>query len=185
MAENTVHVFIRHGKKKHNNRYGVVDGLDPELTYTDIDVATELVQELQAKYGKPTAVFCSPYRRTRQTATWLLELLSEHENIIPNCHTALSEFFGTSRSIETKGIHITTLEYGVVIESGEIREKLMALDRRTRKYLEQLPSEPGVYWHISHGTVINSVAHNLTKKRLPRLDTLGYFVYHPSTTPIV
>lgn len=178
-----IHVFIRHGEKKHDNRPAQKFGLDPELTYRDREIARELVEYLYAEYGLPKCIRTSPFLRCRQTTDMLLEycrevsLNPEEVDIPVVIEPELSEYFGSNYTISTQAIRPETLQAGLYIERGGHN----SLHRRTKKYWDSLmelndsKGERVVYWHVSHGTVISSITRIAGKDRV-RLNTLGYTV---------
>ena len=178
-----VHVFIRHGDKKHDNRPAQKFGLDPELTYRDREIARELVAQLYSEYGLPKRIHTSPFLRCRQTSDMLLEYCQEvaldpEEVDIPVVvEPELSEYFGSNYTISTQAIRPETLQAGLYIERGGHH----SLHRRTKNYWDSL-MEPNdikdgrvVYWHVSHGTVISSITRIAGMDRV-RLNTLGHTV---------
>lgn len=178
-------IFIRHGEKAYSNGHGPQDmpTCDPPIVESSIEHIKLKAAELLACYGKPTKVIASPYLRTRQTA----EIMSTEAQLTDSASidTNISEFLGnrtdyTIRYIQTSlsvlpqciltmdaDVFESSMCYGALPKKSET---YVSLSIRCKKFLKMLFSrectpEPGTYWIITHGLIINTIRNILLKRR--------------------
>ena len=66
-------IYIRHGPKEYRNGYSSDLKHDPGLTEQGKFEAQKCGGRLLKKYGLPSLIVCSPYKRARETAEKMLE----------------------------------------------------------------------------------------------------------------
>ena len=109
------------------------------------------IDKLISLTGPPTHIYCSPYRRTIETA----RLLNEYDaKIIKDVR--LSRYFTSSQKLDP---HVSpkTLSHNVPIE-----EDRRDLDERIRSFIKDLKigqREGDVIWIISHAIIVSRITH--------------------------
>lgn len=180
-------IFIRHGEKEYNNLKGPASLplCDPELKNNSKTSIIKKSENLRRIYGDPSAIFTSPYVRTRQTS----ELLSMGKTeVIPL--QSMSEYLGYLDHLEIKYDFLdkTTLSFGKI---PGIYEKYKSFKKRVKNLTKGLSKrnpyiiigsnkvniKPGTYWFVTHGHVMYNIQcsyitfkHKVDlKKRIPYL----------------
>lgn len=100
-------------------------------------------------------IFCSPFLRTRQTATIVLNALKIEEQ--PDIRKELGEYLGNHRrgipdiSPATREYYPNSVELKLLTSESILRLKL-----RVKKFLESLPPE-GHFLIVSHGIILREI----------------------------
>jgi len=153
-------LLLRHGKKAWVNgkKPAGVEGypFDPPLSATALWEDTTLSSLERLKDYIPTAIYCSPLLRTRETACYFVEQLSYQEPI--QITPLLAEYLGNHRNKEITFCPETE-QYFPSKESIQAltTESIRDVKRRMDYFLSTLPKD-GVFFIITHGVVIQSVA---------------------------
>jgi broad specificity phosphatase PhoE len=151
-------IYFRHGEKEYANGHNKIYKFDTPLkdtAHTDIEA---YALYLIAEYGAPSAIICSPYLRTRQTAEIMNSCLEERVQIY--CDPLLSEYLGHHRD-QPLDVYPET-----EIFKPPHPETWKDLERRSIEHYESFShydEAEDVFWFITHGTVISCITKHLGK----------------------
>ena len=137
-------IYIRHAQKAYRNGCSQQYAQDPNITQAGFDACTLKAQELVKIYGMPTAIYCSPYLRCRQTAIALNMALQEPVPMYVDI--TLSEYLGNQTK---QDIRPCTAEYKPPFPEAW-REFIL----RTRNHN---PPEGSCVWIVTHGLVLSMI----------------------------
>jgi broad specificity phosphatase PhoE len=151
--------LVRHDTKawKNGRKPASVDGSqhDPPLA-SELVVSPQLQSTIDQLQGvRFESVFCSPFLRTRQTATHILSSLHQEDN--PLIRTELGEYLGNHRRGTPHLSSVTLSHYPNSVSRGlMMSESIMGLEMRVKRFMDQLPSS-GVFLIVSHGLVLSKI----------------------------
>jgi broad specificity phosphatase PhoE len=159
-----MHIYIRHGndeKKsfyKHDNSLNSSDETEENI----INMCHELIN----LYGEPKKIYCSPFRRARETAYIIIRKLLPNTQIIID--DRLSRFF-SKKDKENPSVRPKTLKYDPPITENrkEFKQRVMAIEKIINK-------EKSVTWCITHYLVIKQISNKyniIIPNKMP-------FLYH-------
>jgi len=163
-------IYLRHG---HDEYEDATYNHDNQITNQGRKGARILAKKLFRKYGQPTLILCSPFRRTLQTLSEMVKILPTVPQVEHCPH--LSRYFGSKDRLNPD-ICPTTDKYDIPIEEG--RE---GFKRRVREHIlitEQYASDQ-VIWCITHAIVYKRVARHYGIPCPRRIDFLSHFVVEP------
>lgn len=183
-------VWIRHARKAYNNGEPDFKGkplYDPELRHLvpGVNVSEDChrcASSLIKKYGIPRVIICSPYRRTRETAKKLSEVIDIKSRPQIRVDVNIAEYLGFQKGGEPPLVDKTTASF-LVPQVGEDRASLR--QRATQHILSFGGFHfSGVIWVVSHGIVIQEAIAALPQSgisiaKLPKIgrpSELGGFV---------
>ena len=156
-------IYIRHAEKSYKNGDSAEFSLEPDLTENGREQAKIRFRSLLENYGRPTRIISSPYLRARETAKIaqdvILEVTGKYVEI--SYDPTIGEYLDHQNNISLEqGLRPETLALNPIPH-----ETLTQYRSRVRQHTRRR-SKNG--WYISHGMVIQSVAHfNDTKIPYP------------------
>lgn len=163
-------IWIRHGEKQYCNNKGPSGSYQHDPPLLKVKEIIERGKHLMDLYGVPKKCISSPYLRCRQTANFLLG----DEQVGIFIDTNISEFLGYQKRGTYPDVEPTTIECskgsigGPLPMCGEYRKEL---NDRIRRHLDILDKgnnpcnlEPGVYWIVTHGIIIEDLFQHLLEK---------------------
>jgi len=145
-------IFVRHSDDNGSNpSYSH----DPKVTKRGKKKAQIAAYKLIEQYGSPSVIFCSPFRRTLETAKQMRDVCGAHTEIYIDNN--LSRYF-CRREKANPEISKTTEKYDV-----PIYEEWHDFENRIDKHLRMLKRKgfvdsEDVIWVISHALVYKHVA---------------------------
>lgn len=147
-------IYIRHSEENDSDP---THELDPKLTEKGKSLAQEKGKYLTKKYGCPDIIYCSPFRRTRQTLKYMLRHVSskEFKNIKIIYDTNSSRFFHRDER-SSPDIARSTLKYKIPIYEDR-QDFKQRVENLTTK-LNKLVKSEQVVWCITHTTVYKKLA---------------------------
>ena len=144
---------MRHGNDNKTCKYKHDHSLQ-----SDIMVQEEIIhktKKLIKKYGYPTKIYCSPFKRVRETVAIMLDYIAEKGrqveiHVDPN----LSRYFnGNERA--NPSVRKTTLKYNPPLdENGQM------FKRRVDKAERRVMHNDDTVWCITHYLVIKRITKN-------------------------
>lgn len=160
-------VYIRHGhdaKTSHDH--------DEKLTRLGRRKARQLARQLVKKYGVPSAIFCSPFHRTRQTAIVMQKVVSSSVPVYTDVR--LGRHFTKRQRAETAHLLRSTVKSGAIVQetNGDFHERV--LDQLYERLIND--DQYKVVWNISHSLVLLKVANEMEIKRNKHVDYLDTVV---------
>jgi broad specificity phosphatase PhoE len=147
-------MYIRHANKEYKNGGSTEFSLDPGITEAGRTTAQTYFTDLILTYGPPRLIVSSPYLRARETATIAHEVIQRLTGIdvTITCDAMVGEYLGhqTHRNIY-KCLRPDTLQYQPIPP-----ETWKQYGARIRSHIKTAKCNT---WYITHGLVIQSVAH--------------------------
>lgn len=147
-------MYIRHGPKAYKNGANVEYSLDPGLTEAGKSAAHTKFTELINRYGPPAQIVTSPYFRARETALIAQHVINEMTGVVVPvmAEPLIGEYLGhqSHKNLSTS-LRPETLSYRP-IPPENWKQYSARVRLHTRKSV-------GNTWYITHGIVIQSVAH--------------------------
>jgi phosphohistidine phosphatase SixA len=142
--------YIRHSKDFQNEE--ATHAHDARLTQDGKDLAEKTGRKLIKRYGYPQIVYCSPFRRTKETMKSMFKKVNPQEvakiEIIYDAE--LSRYFTKEEkqnaSVDEKTEAANIPIYENVVEFGERTERLV---KRMARYVDSSV----IVWCITHTTV--------------------------------
>lgn len=144
-------MLIRHSLKEYNNK-NTRYGLDPNLTPEGRELAKETFVSLLKDHPAPRRLIISPYRRTRQTAEELLNLIDDPPEIIVD--TSIGEYLGMRSKVTREMFYPDTLD---LFEPK--KEDLFLFHQRIKDFCQRESEnlKKGDTWVITHGFNITKI----------------------------
>ena len=144
-------ILIRHS---HDRVKGSVrHAHDTDITEKGVAMAQKKARKLVRRYGRPSMILCSPFRRTRETMTVMADEISisgKRQYIDPR----LGRIFADDERKQPK-MAASTQAYGVNADEGRRRFRAR-VDNFVRDIDQYIDTEE-VVWVITHAIVFNSV----------------------------
>ncbi len=160
-------VYIRHANDNdHHTKYKH----DPHITKEGIHNAKKMVHNLISKYGRPTEIYFSPFRRCIDTMRVMMHVLKK-EKIRLVCDVSLSRYFTKSDKKDPK-VSKKTLQYKV-----PIYESKKEFHKRVERHVSEMSKKSNNIWCITHALVYKNIAKNLNVQTNPRIEFLEHFSY--------
>ena len=156
-------LYIRHGKKVYGNKTKCDFPLDSPLSESGGIEAYQKFEELLQTAFIPDMIICSPFLRTRQTASIAQDVIKEHtgQEIEIYCDPNIGEYLGNVKHIKlSENVYPETYEFRP-LENKSFEE----FNRNINTHLNEQYSN---VWYITHGLVIKTIA-----------EKLGYTIDHP------
>lgn len=153
-------IYMRHGNDEKKSLYKHDKSLDSSSQYEQSII--EKTKDLIALYGYPDKIYCSPFRRARETVHIMRQLLNVEIIINPN----LSRFF-QDKEKSNPSVRKKTMKYNPPIQESRIEFK-----QRVKQVEKIIDKEPGNIWCITHYLVIKQIGKKYNKeipKRMPFL----------------
>lgn len=148
-------IYIRHSKEEANN--DATHAHDPKLTRDGRSLAIRKGVKLLSKYGIPRIIYCSPFRRTRQTLEYMLSELSkaQKDSIQIIYDVDLARYFSNEEKSHPD-IDPVTEQMSLPIQES-YHEFSNRIRKATLKYDKHLDDKE-VIWCITHTTVYKRLA---------------------------
>ena len=169
-------IYIRHAPKTYKNGQSHDFKHDPGITENSITSIQQCCTQLIKVYGFPSAIICSPYRRTRETAIQMKNYLdTSYNSILPvpiYCDVSLSEYLGNHAS-EKIDVTQETISYKPPHpEKWKQFTSRISNHNNNIKYLDKVSD---CVWFITHGLIISLVArsHNTIVKDISPLGSIA------------
>lgn len=144
-------IVIRHSEDSSETTYRH----DTQLTVRGQELARQKGDRLIQKYGLPKVVYCSPFRRTKET----LKLMFSAYQTFPmkvEYTTGLSRYF-SARERKAPDVAGETLRAKIPLQENNSQ-----FHKRVRKFawsvLQSLENKKDVVWLITHSTVYKHIA---------------------------
>ncbi|AGO83769.1 PGAM Histidine phosphase domain containing protein [Pandoravirus salinus] len=185
-------LYIRHGDDHHDaRREARYPKHDHPLNREGKARAARMARNLVERYGAPTVVYCSPFKRARQTADIMMHALDDADRARITIDPGLSRYF-SRREQRRPSVGSDTHEAG----PPPIRERNGEFGRRCRRQYKRVVArhffEPDgdrvkrndgkrpVVWCITHALVMRRVAERVGVV-VPddHVPFLGWFVARP------
>ncbi|CAH6418602.1 Hypothetical protein POVN_LOCUS321 [uncultured virus] len=161
-------IWIRHGQKAYDNGKGPADqpAHDPPIAEGHTDEIVERGKELIRLYGAPSICIVSPYRRTRETATYLLSSMEEKKRPAQRVDVNIAEYLGNQQLyLGADGLpsNAPLVERETALYKGlpPVAEPFAHMQNRSAVHLDMILEDPtatGVIWIVSHGLLISTIA---------------------------
>lgn len=157
-------IYIRHSKEEDNN--DATHAHDPKLTRDGRSLAIRKGLKLLSKYGIPNIIYCSPFRRTRQTLEYMLSELSkaQKDSIKIIYDVDLARYFSNEEKSHPD-IDPVTEQMSLPIQES-YREFSLRIKQATDKYAHHLEGKE-IVWCITHTTVYKRLA-SIYKVEIPQ-----------------
>ena len=161
-------LYIRHGQKAYRNGGSEKFYFDPPLTEQGRTEAIKRFADLLFYQGVPERIISSPYLRARETAQIAHDVILRLTglSISVTYDPLLGEYLGNQRKMDLcDGVRPETLELQPIPP-----EKWKEYSFRIKKHLLYAKEYT---WYITHGVVIQSIAHLKAHKKLNRPNELS------------
>lgn len=150
----SIRIYLRHADKLYSNGHSETYKHDPGIVDTEEKRIVAMANYLISQYGIPTAVICSPYLRTRQTAGHIVTALKQRGHDVPlYVDVRISEYLG-NRAQDILDVTPDTAQY-----HPPHPERFHQLDRRVEEHNAYAPENA---WYITHGLVIDRLIRHIT-----------------------
>lgn len=160
-------IFIRHSNDEGDDPTFIHD---PNLTREGKELAKRKGRRIIEKYGQPEEVFCSPFRRTRQTLKYMLRGSAKPKITYDG---RLSRYFSSNekRNPDVSGETIERCKVPIYETprdfSNRVREIILDL--------EKINHEKKVYWCITHALVYKKIAEHYNVKTSKKISFMASF----------
>ena len=181
-------VYIRHAPKlfRNDKQIGSYSAHDSPIKYDEIENIIGKSNLLVEKFGTPNMCFCSPYKRTRETAEYLSTNI---DNLEITIDSDICEFLGYVKINyidKTPRVDTTTSAYDI----SPIGETYDNLIKRLTNHINKLglkslklnkllvenhKSDTLTIWVVTHGYIISNLYKLLTGVKINRPCELGGF----------
>ena len=144
-------IFIRHSDDQDDDP---THALDPKLTKEGKHLAYKEGKALIERYGLPTIIYCSPFRRTKETLEYMLRKRST-SNMAIIYDNRLSRYF-SSKEKKHPDIDRSTKKADVpIFESyGDFKERARDLTHALDVYI----GGKEIVWCITHSSFYKKIA---------------------------
>lgn len=167
-------LYFRHADKECVNGKGLYIH-DSPITEYGKSRTVEITKNSVCSHGIPSAIVCSPYRRTRETALIMQTYINSTYNVdIPiYCDVTLSEYLGNRTSEPLSVTPETSLYDPPHPETWARFMSRIAEHNNNMKYLDELPT---FIWFVTHGLVVTSLSRINGSKIRKNIPPLGNIV---------
>lgn len=148
-------LYIRHGNDETTSYYKQDTRLNQSFKQDIITVTQELIKQ----YGYPDKIYCSPFKRARETLNVMMTLIKCPVFIDSN----LSRFFSEKETLNPK-VRPSTLKYNPPIQES----------KQEFKYRADHLKYKGNVWCITHFLIIKRTA----KRAAKHVPHTMPFLYH-------
>ena len=162
-----MHIYMRHGNDNKTCHYKHDHSLKSELIYEEEII--KKTRKLIKKYGYPDTIYCSPFKRVRETVAIMIDYIkSKHKSCDIDVDPRLSRYFNSNERANPS-VRNTTLKYNPPLnENGKMFKK------RVDQVEHDINRDHGTTWCITHYLVIKRITKNNhieIPKKMP-------FLYH-------
>lgn len=169
-------VYLRHAQKEYNNGDADLYKHDPGITSSGVERTKMVTQHLIKSWGEPDMIITSPYRRCRETAIIMSQVITKKLEIVKD--SSLSEYLGNHRNVPIDVTSETKLHDPPHPESfTEMKKRVDDHFKRVSKYTKHNKGDIKIIWFITHGLILKQVAEiiglKMNKNRLPTLTCLS------------
>jgi hypothetical protein len=168
-------IYIRHSEDNEDDPTHVHD---PKLTHAGKKLAYNKGKKLIEKYGFPNIIYCSPFRRTRQTLKYMLHNTPSHNiKIIYDPNT--SRYFNEQEKAHVDIDHSTLKSNVPIYESNDIfRTRIKNLSIK----LDKLIQTGIIVWCITHTTVYKRLSKGYNIQLPETIPYMDFFIINPSNS---
>ena len=147
-------IFIRHSDDEDSDP---TYKLDPNLTPHGIKLAQSKGRKIIEKYGVPSIIYTSPFRRTKQTVNYMLSSLSnsQKQEIKISHVSKLSRYFTRSEKRRPK-IDKSTMKNNIPIY--ETHDDFVKRTVKIAKIISKFINTPEIIWCVTHTVIYKRVA---------------------------
>lgn len=150
-------ILIRHAEEDETNTPSKYSH-DANITKKGAELARTVAKRLIRKYGHPSVIYLSPFKRTRQTVE---SMNVKAKTIVDN---RVSKYFTKRQSISPK-IHSSTQSLSPPI--AESKEQVL---KRIREFVFSITST-NVVWVVTHAIILKYAA-KLYERKLSHISPL-------------
>jgi len=167
-------LWIRHGEKKFKNGKGSPGYCDhdPPLKKNNDPNINIVGHSIFIRFGVPDKIICSPFLRTRETATSLQKFFSKYysKDIEIEVDVNIGEFLGW---IKPSGLKAqVTEETSTYINPLLGIEKIKDVRERSKNHIDSIRRTDNILI-ITHGIVIEFIHKHLTGEKLNKVKELS------------
>lgn len=142
-------IYIRHSDDQTSD---TTHEHDPKLNQEGKNRAAKEGRSLIKEFGIPTIIYCSPYRRTRETVKYMLRNVSRRDKagirIVFN--SRLARYFA---KVERRNVNICDSTRDSDIPIYESRKEFIERVEKLAKRMEHYIDSDEIVWCITHTTV--------------------------------
>ncbi len=146
-----MHIYMRHGNDEKKSNYKHDKSLNSSSQYEQNII--EKTKELIKLYGYPDKIYCSPFRRARETVHIMRQLLNVEIIIDPR----LSRFFNEKEKSKPS-VRRKTLQY-----NPPIHETKEQFKQRVKNVEKMIHKQSCNIWCITHYLVIKRISKKYNK----------------------
>ena len=158
---------MRHGNDNKVCHYKHDHSLKSDLMYKEEII--EKTKYLIKKYGYPKKIYCSPFKRVRETVDIMIDYInSKGKSVTIKIDKNLSRYF-SSNERASPSVRKTTIQYNPPLDENGHQFK-----KRVDKAYERIIRNDDLTWCVTHYLVIKRIAKNNhveIPKKMP-------FLYH-------
>lgn len=143
---------MRHGNDEKYSRYKHDHSLNSDSLYEEEII--EKTKKLIKKYGYPDKIYCSPFKRVRETVNIIVNYINKYHKVKIYMDPNLSRYF-TSKEKNNPSVRNTTLQY-----DPPIHESYSDFKKRVDKSHAIINHNDCNTWCITHYLVIKRITKN-------------------------
>jgi len=149
-------VYIRHADKEYVNGYSETYKHDPGITKHGADKSKHVSNKLIEKWGYPSIIVSSPYRRCRETAIIMKSMFKKDLKIIID--KELSEYLGNHKNSPLDVTPETKIHHPPHPESfDDMKKRVNVHYNKMLQFSKHYKDK--VVWLVTHGIIIKQIAH--------------------------
>jgi broad specificity phosphatase PhoE len=165
-------IYIRHSEDTTDTTHKH----DPKLTRRGKKLAYMKGHRLIKRYGYPTVIYCSPFRRTRQTLKYMLSGINT-ENIKIIYDPNISRYFSNEEKKEADVAKSTMIANIPIYEDyNEFGKRMLSVCETLSGWIK----EREIVWCITHTTVYKRIANIYDIKYPEYILPMDYFILRSS-----
>lgn len=152
-------IYMRHSHDEYDD---ATHRHDHQITDLGKEKAIKVGKKLIDKYGVPNIIYCSPFKRTKQTMKYMLKNCDNKDNIEVIFDTNLSRFF-SKKEQDDPSIFKDTGNVPTKETSKDFNERVDTHIENVKKMVQNVgPGNPGskpkIIWCITHTLILKRVA---------------------------
>jgi len=150
-------IYLRHSHDEYDD---ATHRHDHQITTMGKEKARQIGKKLIVKYGLPNIVYCSPFKRTRQTLKYMLKD-HEHNTIKVKYDPNLSRYFNKNEQ-EDPSVFNDTDKFDIPVQENKRQFKERVNNHI--KEITEVAEKDIIIWCITHTLVLKKVAkhHGIT-----------------------
>jgi len=163
-------IYIRHS---HDDYGEATHRHDHRITSMGKEKAKEVGQQLIVQYGMPNLIYCSPFKRTKQTLRYMLYAYEKADliNVKVKYDNNLSRYFN-SKEQEDPSVFPETNGVPIV-------ENKKQFQARVNNHIRDAAGATGVVWCITHALVFKRIAKYHEVNIPEHIPFMEYFIVPP------